>query len=313
VGLPAAAAATGACGGDGRLGEEPGRRVHPAPARSARPATVASRRHTLLRRITYDLTGLPPGPDEIEAFVADSAPDAYEKVVERLLASPQYGVKWARHWLDLVRYADTDGYERDRKKPFIWRYRDWVVDAFNADMPYAQFVTTQLAGDELPEPRVADLIATGYHRLGIWDDEPTDPLQHRYDDLDGVADTTGRVMLGVAMGCARCHDHKRDPLPTRDYYSFLAFFENVKPYDLQAHAVPADGAEQTHKAALAEFTARRVEPDRVGVREPGAAAGDPPRCGSPRRSAARTHRPVGGVRRPGASMKNGATTRSGRS
>ena len=246
--------------------------LHQLEARGLQPSGPADP-HTLLRRVTYDLTGLPPSPAEIAAFVADSGTDAYEKVVERLLASPQYGVKWARHWLDLVRYAETDGYERDRKKPFVWRYRDWVVDALNADMPYARFLCTQLAGDELPDPTVADLIATGYHRLGIWDDEPTDPLQHRYDDLDSVADTTARVMLGVAMGCARCHDHKRDPLPTRDYYSFLAFFENTKSYDLQAHAVPADGAVQGHAQALAGFTARR-EALREEIRRTAQAAWD---------------------------------------
>ncbi|MEO6596963.1 MAG: DUF1553 domain-containing protein [Planctomycetota bacterium] len=220
------------------------------------PALEADR-HTLLRRVTYDLTGLPPTAAEIAAFVADTSPDAYDKVVERLLASPQYGVKWAQHWLDLVRYADTDGYERDRKKPFIWRYRDWVVNALNDDMPYAQFVRTQLAGDELLAPTTADLAATGYYRLGIWDDEPTDPEQHRYDDLDGIADTTARGMLGISMGCARCHDHKKDPLPQRDYHSFLAFFENVKPYDNQAHAVPVDGARARFESEQATFTAAR--------------------------------------------------------
>jgi hypothetical protein len=227
-------------------------------ARGLTPAPEADR-HTLLRRVTYDLTGLPPTSDEIAAFVADTSPDAWDKVVERLLASPQYGVRWAQHWLDLVRYAETDGYERDRKKPFVWRYRDWVVDALNNDMPYGQFVATQLAGDEGPEPTVADLVATGYYRLGIWDDEPTDAEQHRYDDLDGIADTTARAMLGISMGCARCHDHKRDPLPQRDYHSFLAFFENIKPYDLQAHAVPVDGAQQRYEAELAAYTQKRTD------------------------------------------------------
>jgi hypothetical protein len=230
--------------------------LHQLEARGLQPSAAADR-HALLRRITYDLTGLPPTAAEIEAFVVDDAPGAYERVVDRLLASPQYGVKWGRHWLDLVRYAETDGYERDRKKPFVWRYRDWVVDALNADMPYAQFLRTQLAGDEFPSPKVGDLIATGYYRLGIWDDEPTDSLQARYDDLDGMADTTARVMLGVSMGCARCHDHKRDPLPTKDYYSFLSFFENVRSYDLQAHSVPADGAVEGHTAALAAFKTAR--------------------------------------------------------
>jgi hypothetical protein len=212
----------------------------------------------LLRRVTYDLTGLPPTPDEIAAFAADPSSAAYEQVVDRLLASPQHGVKWARHWLDLVRYAETDGYERDRRKPFVWRYRDWVVDALNADMPYAEFLRAQLAGDEKAAPTVADLVATGFHRLGVWDDEPTDRLQARYDDLDGVADTTARVMFGVSMGCARCHDHKKDPLTQRDYYAFLAFFENVRPYDLQAETVPADGALASHREAVARHATRRA-------------------------------------------------------
>ncbi|MFO1078649.1 MAG: DUF1553 domain-containing protein [Planctomycetota bacterium] len=250
-----------------------------------RPAPPADR-HTLLRRVTYDLTGLPPTAAEIAAFAADGAPDAYERVVERLLASLQYGVQWGRHWLDVVRYAETDGYERDRRKPEIWRYRDWVVDALNADMPYGEFLRRQLAGDELPSPTVADLVATGYYRLGIWDDEPTDRLQARYDDLDGIADTTARAMLGVSMGCARCHDHKRDPLPTRDYYAFLAFFENIDPYDLQAHKVPADGALAKFERERAEHAARHAalvavlrDTAATMVRAKPAAPGDAPPLG----------------------------------
>ncbi|MFY9344839.1 MAG: DUF1553 domain-containing protein [Planctomycetota bacterium] len=226
--------------------------------RGLAPAREADR-HTLLRRLTYDLTGLPPTPAEIAAFVADDSPQAWDRAVERLLASPQYGVKWAQHWLDLVRYAETDGYERDRKKPFVWRYRDWVVDALNADMPYGEFVTKQLAGDELPDAKIADLVATGFHRLGIWDDEPTDPEQHRYDDLDTIADTTARATLAISMGCARCHDHKKDPLSHREYHSFLAFFENVKPYELTARSVPVDGAKERFDEALAKWNATREE------------------------------------------------------
>ena len=225
-------------------------------ARGLQPAPPADR-NTLLRRVTYDLTGLPPNAAEIADFVADESPDAYERVVDRLLASPQHGVKWAQHWLDLVRFAETDGYERDRKKPEVWRYRDWVVDALNADLPYGEFVQRQLAGDERPDATVADLVATGFYRLGIWDDEPTDVQQHRYDDLDGIADTTARAFLGVSMGCARCHDHKKDPLSQREYHSFLAFFENIQPYDLRARTVAADGAEQRFAAEQAAFTVQR--------------------------------------------------------
>ncbi len=225
-------------------------------ARGFSPAAAADRQ-TLLRRVTYGLIGLPPTAAELAAFTADTEPDAYERVVDRLLTSPQYGVKWAQHWLDLVRYAETDGYERDRKKPFVWRYRDWVVDALNRDMPYGEFLQKQLAGDELPAATVADLVATGFYRLGIWDDEPTDAQQHRYDDLDSIADTTARSTLAISMGCARCHDHKKDPLSHREYHSFLAFFENVRPYDLGARAVPVDGAKERFDAELAAFTATR--------------------------------------------------------
>jgi hypothetical protein len=224
--------------------------------RGLRPAEEADR-HTLLRRITYDLTGLPPTQAEIDAFVADTSDDAYEQVVDRLLSSPQYGVKWAQHWLDVVRYGETDGYERDSKKPFVWRYRDWVVDAFNQDMPYGEFVTSQLAGDELPDAKVADHVATGYYRLGIWDDEPTDREQHRYDDLDGIADTTARSMLAISMGCARCHDHKKDPLPQKEYHAFLGYFENIAPYDKKARALPQDGAKTRYEAAMDRWQQQR--------------------------------------------------------
>ncbi len=225
-------------------------------AKGLQPAPPADR-YALLRRVTYDLTGLPPTQAEIAAFVADESADAYSKVVDRLLASQQYGVKWAQHWLDLVRYAETEGYERDNKKPFVWRYRDWVVDALNADMPYGDFVTKQLAGDELPDAKVADHIATGFFRLGIWDDEPTDRPQHLYDDYDGMADTTARGMLAISMGCARCHDHKKDPLPHRDYHSFLSFFENVAPYDMRAREMPLDGAKAKYDEAMKGFRANR--------------------------------------------------------
>ncbi len=223
-------------------------------AKGLQPAPPADR-YALLRRVTYDLTGLPPTQAEIDAFVADTSPDAYGIVVDRLLASQQYGVKWAQHWLDLVRYAETEGYERDNKKPFVWRYRDWVVNALNADMPYGDFVTRQLAGDELPNAKLADHIATGFFRLGIWDDEPTDRQQHLYDDYDGMADTTARGMLAISMGCARCHDHKKDPIPHADYHSFLSFFENVAPYDMRAREMPVDGAKAQYDEAMKAYRA----------------------------------------------------------
>ncbi len=194
------------------------------------PAPPAAKEQ-LIRRLYYDLTGLPPSVEEVRAFVSDTDPAAYEKLVDRLLASPRYGEKWGRHWLDLVRYADSNGYERDSNKPFIWRYRDYVIDAFNADKPYNEFVTQQLAGDELDQPDADDLVATGYYRLGLWDDEPADPLLARYDGLDDIVDTTSRVFLGLTMGCCRCHEHKLDPLPQSDYYRMLAFFQGIKPLE----------------------------------------------------------------------------------
>jgi hypothetical protein len=196
-------------------------------ATGLRPAPPASRT-TLLRRVYYGLTGLPPSPDEVREFLADESPDAYERVVDRLLASPQYGERWARHWLDLVRYAETNGYEFDSAKPEVWRYRDYVIDSFNADKPYDQFIMEQLAGDELDEVSPETIIATGYYRLGPVDGGAADRLQAEFDELDDILATTGQVFLGLTLNCARCHDHKIDPLPTVDYYRMLAFFRGIR-------------------------------------------------------------------------------------
>ncbi|MFI5259944.1 MAG: PSD1 and planctomycete cytochrome C domain-containing protein [Candidatus Limnocylindrales bacterium] len=195
-------------------------------AEGLQPAPPADR-VTLIRRLTYDLTGLPPTPREVDAFLADHAVGAYEHLVDRLLASPHYGEKWGRHWLDLVRYGETDGYERDSAKPFAWRYRDYVIAALNEDKPFDHFIREQLAGDEIDPDSAGPLIATGYYRLGIRDDEPADRLLAHYDGLDGIISTTGQVILGMSINCARCHDHKVDPIPQRDYYRLLAFFGDV--------------------------------------------------------------------------------------
>ena len=192
------------------------------------PAAAASKL-TLIRRAYYDLTGLPPSPEAVEAFLNDTALDAYEKLIDKLLKSPRYGEKWGRHWLDLVRYAETNGYESDSDKPYVWRYRDYVINAFNKDKPYDRFIKEQLAGDELDTVTTETVIATGYHKLGVWDDSPADRKLARYDYLDDIVSTTGQVMLGMTVGCARCHDHKIDPISTRDYYSFLAFFHDITP------------------------------------------------------------------------------------
>ena len=189
-------------------------------------------RTALIRRATYDLTGLPPTLDEVAQFLDDKRPDAeaYEALIDRLLASPHYGEKWGRHWLDLVRYAETNSYERDNPKPNAWGYRDYVIRSFNEDKPYDKFVFEQLAGDEIADGGPDALTATGYYRLGIWDDEPTDRLQSRYDGLDDIVATTGQVFLGLTVDCARCHDHKIDPIPQKDYYKLLAFFHNINHF-----------------------------------------------------------------------------------
>ena len=187
------------------------------------PAPAASRR-VLLRRLSYDLVGLPPTQAQIDDCLHDAAPDAYERVVDRLLAQPQFGQRWARYWLDLVRYAETNGYERDAVKPGAWRYRDWVIDAFNSDMPYDQFITQQLAGDELDSRSESSVIATGFLRLGTWDDEPNDPLEYQYDRLEDMVHATTTAFLGLTVKCARCHDHKFDPIPQADYYRVAGAF-----------------------------------------------------------------------------------------
>ncbi len=187
------------------------------------PAAEADRR-TLIRRLTFDLIGLPPTPAEVDAFLADARPDAYERLVDRLLASPHYGERWARYWLDVARYADTNGYERDAEKPYSWRYRDYVIRSLNADKPYDRFVTEQLAGDELPGATEETRVATGFLRLGTWDDEPNDPVEYQYERLDDLVHSTGTAFLGLTIRCARCHDHKFDPIPQKDYYAIGAAF-----------------------------------------------------------------------------------------
>jgi mono/diheme cytochrome c family protein len=205
------------------------------------PASPAEKQK-LIRRAYYDLTGLPPSIGDIEAFVNDKSNRAFEKVIDRLLDSPQYGERWGRHWLDLVRYAESNSYERDGTKPFIWRYRDYVIKSFNEDKPYTQFIKEQLAGDEFEPPTPDSIVATGYYRLGIWDDEPVSQKQALYDDLDDILLTTSQVFLGLTMNCARCHDHKIDPLPQKDYYSFLAFFSGFRRYGVRSHPSVEDNS-----------------------------------------------------------------------
>lgn len=200
------------------------------------PAPEADRA-ALCRRVSLDLIGLPPSPDEVEAFLADESEDAYEKLVDRLLASPRYGERWARRWLDLARYADTNGYEKDRPRE-IWPYRDWVIRALNDDMPFDAFTIRQIAGDMLPEPTVDDIIATGFHRNTMINEEGgIDPLEFRYLAMVDRVATTGSTWLGLTTGCAQCHTHKFDPLTHTDYFSLMALLNNA---DEPEWLIPSD-------------------------------------------------------------------------
>jgi hypothetical protein len=187
-------------------------------------SAVRADRRTLVRRAYFDLTGLPPTPEQVEQFIRDPAPDAWPRLIDRLLASPRHGEHWARYWLDLVRFAETDGYERDKLKPNIWRYRDWVINAFNSDMSYTQFVAEQLAGDEVPNRTEQSVVATGMIRAGTWNDEPNDPNDYLYTRLEDMVHTTTSAFLGLTVKCARCHEHKFDPIPQNDYYRIASFF-----------------------------------------------------------------------------------------
>ena len=191
------------------------------------PAPEADR-VTLLRRLSLDLLGLPPSPDQVDRFLADTAPGAYDRLVDRLLASPRYGERWGRHWLDLARYADSNGFTIDGARS-IWKFRDWVIDAINADVPFDRFSTEQLAGDLMPGGRLDQLVATGFHRNTLVNQEGgTDDEQFRVDAVVDRVSTTGAVFLGLTVGCARCHEHKFDPISQRDFYQLFAVFNNCE-------------------------------------------------------------------------------------
>jgi hypothetical protein len=184
----------------------------------------------LIRRLFFDVIGLPPTPEEVDRFVANPSDEAYGKLIDQLLSRKEYGERWGRHWLDVARFAQTNGYERDAEKPEAWRYRDYVINALNADKPYDRFITEQLAGDELDEPTAESITATGFYRLGIWDDEPDNQAAAAWDEIDEMVRTTSAAFLGLTMGCARCHNHMFDPIPQEDYYRLAAFFRNIEPY-----------------------------------------------------------------------------------
>ena len=253
------------------------------------PSSEADRA-TLIRRLSLDLRGLPPTPDEVETFRHDADPLAYERLVDRMLASPAYGERWGRHWLDQARYADSNGFTVDSPRS-IWKYRDWVIAAINADLPFDRFAIEQLAGDLLPEHRVDELVATGFHRNTLVNEEGgTDKEQFRVESVIDRVNTTGSVFLGLTVGCAQCHHHKFDPISQRDYYNLFAIFNNC---DEPTFSVPTarpgtavEGARaadcRSGKAArrvidrrLASVAARVGEADRGAARR----AVDSPRSG----------------------------------
>jgi hypothetical protein len=219
-------------------------------AKSLHPARPASKEQ-LIRRVNFGLIGLPPTPAEIDAFIDDPSPDAFAKLVDRLLASPHYGERWARHWLDLARFAESDGFEHDAVRPHSWRYRDYVIQSFNADKPYDRFVREQVAGDELwPEDRDA-LAATAFNLLGPDMVDSADQVQRRCNTLNDMTDTTAAVFLAQTMGCARCHDHKFEPFTQRDYYSLQAFFSPVT-FQLEL-LIPTPAERRAYETAMAEY------------------------------------------------------------
>jgi hypothetical protein len=225
-------------------------------AEGIKPSPAADRA-TLLRRVALDLTGLPPTPREIQDFLDDKRPDAYARVVDRLLASPHYGEKWARYWLDLAHYADSDGYEKDLERPWAWRYRQWVIDALNRDMPYDEFSIEQIAGDELPDATVEQKVATGFFRQTLTNREAgVDQRETRFEQLVDRTGTFGTVWLGLTVRCAQCHDHKYDPIKQKDFYQILAYFNRSMEANIDA---PLEGELDPYLKAKPEHDRKYAE------------------------------------------------------
>jgi hypothetical protein len=232
----------------------------------------AADRVTLLRRATIDMTGLPPTQQEIDSFVADKSADAWEKVVDRLLASPAYGERWARHWLDVARYADSNGFKADETRPYMWRYRDYVIQAFNNDKPYDRFIKEQIAGDELYPGDPEALVAMGFNRNWIDESNAAALYTRRQETLDDMTTVTGVAFMGLTYGCARCHNHKFDPILQKDYYRLQAFFANtsfgdgalpIKDPALREKRQQAQAAYDEKTRAIRDEMARIVEPLRT--------------------------------------------------
>ena len=226
---------------------------------NVQPSPEAEKR-TLIKRLYYDLAGLPPTPEQVQAFLSNDAPDAYSTLVDQLLASPHFGERWGRHWLDKARYADSDGYEKDRPRPNAWHYRDWVIDAINKDKPFDQFTIEQIAGDLLPNPTPGQKLATAFHRQTLTNTEGgTDREQWRVAAVMDRVETTGSVWLGLTMTCARCHDHKYDALSQDEYYQFFAFYNNGD--ETNFNLPPGEAAQKKFEQAKAEHTAKLKELD----------------------------------------------------
>jgi mono/diheme cytochrome c family protein len=230
-------------------------------AKGIKPNPPTDRR-TLIRRATFDLTGLPPTPEEIDAFESDTKPGAYERLVDRLLASPRLGERWARHWLDLARYGESHGYEQDYDRPYAYYYRDFLIRALNEDMPFDRFVRLQLAGDEIEPENPQALMATGFLGAGTHATQITanQVEKERYDELDDMAATTGTAMLGLTIGCARCHDHKFDPIPTADYYRVVSTFTTTvrSEIDLDLNPEATKRAKAAYDQKLGELLVTRM-------------------------------------------------------
>ncbi len=223
-------------------------------ANEVEPSPEADRA-TLIRRLSLDLLGLPPSPAEVRAFLQDDHPDAYERLVDHLLASPHYGERWGRHWLDLARYADSDGYEADRPRPHAWRYRNWVIDALNRDLPFDRFTTEQLAGDLLADAGLGQKTATGFHRNTLTNKEGgIDKEEFRVAAVVDRVNTTGTVWLGLTVGCAQCHTHKYDPILHKEYYQLFAFFNSADEQDLLA---PLPHEMEAYRKAMTKYEAER--------------------------------------------------------
>ncbi|MGH9675111.1 MAG: DUF1549 and DUF1553 domain-containing protein, partial [Bryobacteraceae bacterium] len=229
---------------------------------------AAADKVTLLRRVTLDLIGLPPSPEEVQAFSSDDSAGAYEKVVDRLLASPRYGERWARHWLDLARYAESEGFKADEFRPNVWRYRDYVIEAFNRDKPYDRFVKEQIAGDELWPGDAAARIATAFNRHYPDESNARNLVQRRQEILNDVTDTAGSVFLGMTYGCARCHDHKFDPILHADYYRLQAFFANVGADDAFSLLPEDKNADYRNKLAAWEEKTKDIRSRMQTLLEP---------------------------------------------